>query len=522
MTTVRIQCLRQTIHTVTRKYPVFVGFMKPSELVKIAVAPAFRPSDLHRELANKVLLPPVSDWQRPLERERVDAIAQVFSKSDDLMPNPVLLSGNMDASPLTPSQLKAPDGTAIDVWEIEVPIPNSAGQKPLWILDGQHRINGLAKSSQADNPIPVVLLINAKGQNAYTGKDFAHIFAQVTVTAKGLNPVHEEWLTYSYELDRYAPSAPNSTAHRSAFQAVAFLCGEPAFDSVKSNPWLNGVVFNPEPAAGSGTSLVGFRYTSPDLKDLFLKHYYNQGGQLHPKKFAEQVAAAYLALKELVQAPQDRSVFFGKSPYAHKVMQDGFLIGVARRLAASGPPNSWVDLLKALNFQTTDWEFNSWAPTRGGNAGNTSRRMAETIFPAVMIAGKLPEGTDNLADYFRGNNSKVMVVCQKLNANGRPIKAGQSVFPLINGNQVSRTLGDLVHLKVIAPGRSIDGQATTLNVGKIEAFKGTSMGKPVKYPSATGGGIDLRSLGDGACELQISMEFYGASAGGANLSLKWS
>ena len=352
------------------------------------------------------------------------AIADVFSSSDELMPNPVLLSANIDHAGLAPQVVSAADGTPTPLWRIDVPVPSSAQAKPLWILDGQHRINGLSKSSQADNPIPVVLLLNAPGQQAYGGRDFAHIFAQVTVTAKGLNPIHEEWLTYSYELDRYAPSVGGSEAHRASFETVAHLCGDVRFVQLDPNPWLNGIVFNPEQGFTPPSTLTGFHYSSPELKDIIRKNFYLLNGSLDPEDLAEQIGQAYVALTKAVQMPQDESVFFGKGAFAHKVMQDGFMVGVLRRLVHSGPPNSWLDLFKSLNFHSTDWNFNTWASTRGGNAGNTSRKLAETIFPEVMMQGALPAEIDNLADYFRGNNAHVTVLFRHVNEAGRPIKAG--------------------------------------------------------------------------------------------------
>ncbi|MFC5678435.1 DGQHR domain-containing protein [Aeromicrobium endophyticum] len=519
---VRIDCLKDVVHTAKKKYPVYVGFARPSDLVKVAVAPAYGTNDPHREIAQRVLQPPVSSWQRPLENARVTAIADVFSSSDEIMPNPVLLSANIDHAGLEPKVLNAPDGTPTTLWQIDVPIPQESDAKPLWILDGQHRINGLAKSSQADNPIPIVLLLNAPGQTAYSGRDFAHIFAQVTVTAKGLNPIHEEWLTYSYELDRYAPTVAGSEAHRSSFEAVAHLCGDVSFSTPDPNPWLNGIVFNPEQGTTPPATLAGFHYSSPELKDLILKHFYLQNGILDPQELAEQLALAYSALTKAIAMPHDESVFFGKGTYAHKVMQDGFIVGVLRRLAHLGPPNSWLDLFRSLNFHKTDWNFNTWASTRGGNAGNTSRKLAETIFPNVMIQGILPDDIDNLADYFRGNNAQVTVLFRHTTTEGRPIKKDYLLVKLMNGNKPTRDIGDRRHMKILQPGREWSGAQSSPNVGKVEAYEPNAMGRPRKFSALTGSGINLAELDSTSLEVNISMEHYGAEFGNASLTVKWS
>ena len=64
---VRVDCLKEVVETAQKKFPVYVGFARPSDLVKIAIAPAYGVSDPHREIAQRVLQPPVSNWQRPLD-----------------------------------------------------------------------------------------------------------------------------------------------------------------------------------------------------------------------------------------------------------------------------------------------------------------------------------------------------------------------------------------------------------------------------------------------------------------------
>lgn len=523
---VEMVCLRQVVKGKSRNFPIYVGFLKPSDLVRVAVAPAFKRDASHREIATRVLEPPVSDWQRPLEQERVNRIAEVFDDADSLMPNPVLLSENIDAGNLSPKTVAAGDGSATDMWSVSLQVPRDGDPMPLWILDGQHRINGLAASKQKDNFIPVVLLANGTGNPVYSGRDFAHLFAQVTVTAKGLNAIHEEWLTYSYSLDSYASTEPDSDAHRSAFEAVAYLCGSDSFERVDSNPWRNGIEFNPEDEAAKGTALTGFRYDSVELKTLLLRHYYGSatatGEHVEPEELAEELARAYLALKQVVKGDHDDSVFFGKSPNAHKVMQDAFLIGVLQRIARMGAPDSWLDHLRHLKFHETDWDFSGWTTTRGGNAGNTSRKVAEAVMTTVMTTGSLPEGIDNLADYLNGNRCGVAIVCRRLKENGRPDNADKVVINLTNGDKITRDIGDRTHLKVIKPGNKMGADGTSINIGKIDVFDGQSKGRPRRFAEATGAGLTLNdAIGDGEVQLVFSLEHYGAAAGEASLRVKF-
>jgi len=521
---VRISCLREVISAGDRTFPLFVGFASASDLVRVASAPSYRATDPQRVIASRVLEPPVSDWQRPLDEDRVVDISKIFDDPENLMPNPVLLSANVDVDPIVPVSIAGQGGAPTGVYEVRIPVPETGQQFPIWILDGQHRINGLAHSGQFANRIPVVLLLSAGMSNSYDGRDFASIFAQVTVTAKALAPIHQEWLTYSYQLGHYAEDADDCELHTEAFKTAAILCSEPSLpDDGPKNPWFNAITFNPEDGA-PGVRRSGFNNDCTELKALLLKHYYRPasalGTTLDAEEVAPELAAALTALEHVVSDPQSESVFFGKLPYGHKVMQDAFLAGVCARLVASAPPESWKDLLTALKFVDTNWNF-TWASTRGGNAGNVSRRLAEAVMSRAFREQAVPSAAGNLADYLRGNRAEVVVVCSGLKPNGGPSKVGRTEISLLRGDDLSQNIGSLRHIKVLQPGRKGPTKSTSDNIGKITVYYGDRTGPPVQVSGITGAGLNLDTWGPSPLKLAISLEHYGDIGTEANLEISW-
>src|SRR4051812_45661516 len=117
-----IRWLKAVVGGGARRYPLFVGFMPGKDIAKVSEAPSFRPDQPHEEIASNVLRPPVKDWQRPLDEDRVGTIMAAFDDTGALMPNPVLLSGNGDPDDqpnITPETVHG--NTPTNVFVITVP-----------------------------------------------------------------------------------------------------------------------------------------------------------------------------------------------------------------------------------------------------------------------------------------------------------------------------------------------------------------------------------------------------------------
>lgn len=416
---VKVSALR-TEHAVnSKKYPIFIGFLPADKLGTIAEAPQFQLDTDHHVIAGNVSKTPVKDWQRPLDDDRVEEIARIFKSADEIMPNAVLLALHRSQG----VQIQHESG---DLWTLDI---STSGGKPVWILDGQHRIAGLTKAGSKDK-IPFVLLASHGSSAVYAESTFAKIFAQVTTTAEGLHPLHDEWLTYAFGLGKYDVSSPRHGAgnkHQAdAMSATVALCHERFLNVAKtnSNPFFNLVAFNPGGVKRThkvekvGPAQGGFEFDASEFQAFIRSSYYAHkslpAGVLSPDALAREVGLAYDALVEChPTASRSSSVLLNSAGgVGHRPLQEGFVHGVLRFLAAHGVPKDWKKELETRAFNSSDWDSATWSKAaRGGSEGNLNKKLAFSVF------GKLMEGTLNslflptatvpndldLWDYFKGD-----------------------------------------------------------------------------------------------------------------------
>ena len=337
MASISIQALRFKINDGVTDRPIFMGSLPVSTLNDLAEVPAFSSDTSQYEIADHVLSPPISRWQRPLIQTKVDAIAARFNQNGEFMPNPVLLA--VHRSDLVEVSPEIRHGVATGVYSVTLEIPDS-GDKPLWVLDGQHRLRGLSQSVRAGNPIPFVLL-HSEAEGVYTPEIFAKIFAEVSTEASPLKDLHREWLQYAFRLGIYDPQASgnigqDSSIHRKAMEATAILCKAQTFDDgALVNPFFNKIQFNPERPASPAYG-AGFAFTAPQLKEMIFKEYFKQpagdAAILSPVVLAREIAAALKALIESVGTAPEKSAFSGNGAKHHQYMEEGFICGVLSRL----------------------------------------------------------------------------------------------------------------------------------------------------------------------------------------------
>ena len=160
---VTVKCQRFVIENHGVLYPYFLGAADAKELIKVSEAPSFAPNTEHSSIAGEVLKTPMAHWQRPVIDAKVNTIAENFDLVGELMPNPVLLAVNPLKNIEVVEDLSG-SGIRSGLWTIKVPIPTNVDEKPLWIIDGQHRLKGMAKTTVVTSPLPFVLLHGEEGQ----------------------------------------------------------------------------------------------------------------------------------------------------------------------------------------------------------------------------------------------------------------------------------------------------------------------------------------------------------------------
>jgi hypothetical protein len=510
-----VECLRQEISSGSSVYPVYVGFLPAADIARVAEAPAFTISTPHQQIAANVASQPVRDWQRPLDTGRIGGIADTFDNTGSLMPNPILLGQNAfvnGAISITP-KLIGSSGQMTGTWEVNINDTNlQEGQRPLWILDGQHRVAGLTKSKQKLNPVPIVFLLDG-GSGSYTSPLLASLFAQVTTSATKLDDLHNEWLTFAFELDSYNPLVNQTAdAERKAFQTVVELCRTPSFGAL-ANPFLNAVQFNEH--VTSRPVHGGFIYKCTALKNLIFRSYYNQPsstGHLDPSGLAAQIALAYTDLWSVIGS-QPNSVFFGPTGKQQTIMHDAYLTGALARILKVGVQTTWTTVLQSLMFHQSDWDF-SWARTLSGPANTASKRIATDVLTDAMSSGTLPQGSSNIPDHLRGNGANVTVTCSAVSASGRPRRAGRQSHVVLRGSTGSQIANQHPHVKVTAQ---------SSNIGKLEVVDATVAGRQVHYPQILQRGMVLTTEPNlpNPLELMFIMTHYGGLTSQAELRVSW-
>ena len=498
---VTVTCQRYEIHNGGMVYPYFLGALPARELKKVSDAPSFGYDTPNHQIAADVLVPPTKHWQRPLKEEKVRAIAERFDLPAEIMPNPVLLAVNPDRQIVLNRDIDA-HGIQTGLWTIKIDIPdNDQEQKPLWIIDGQHRVMGMAETVLSNSPLPFVLLYSE--QEAYIPGVLAKIFAQVTTEATPLNKIHQAWMQFVFKLGEYE----EGTSTWKAMKSTALLCRTQLYKGI-TNPFYGKIGFNPELPAQS-INPNGFSFDAKYFQDLLETWYFDkQGGEysLTEEEVAEQIALAVHALKGVIKREVEKSAFFGDSRSEQKYFRDGFIAGVCSYLLENGVPREWSQVLKDLKFPQTDWDVSVWVNSTGGLAGNTSKKLAFSCFEDVFGRGELPEGVESLCTYLQGQGAFLQLEYRLVDENDTPIRNSTQVLEI----ELSTTLRQIV---IPAKARYIKITSPCINVGPVHiSLKSAPYDERYSFGAFKRGRVfplqEMKQLKN-KIELEVKADFYG-------------
>lgn len=419
-----ILALKQIITSGEKNYPLYIAFIEANKILGISIVPNFQEQDTEESLASNLKNTPVKKWQRPLDEIKRNKIINTFNNSGEFMPNPVLLSQNpyiknhtIKATP------KVIGGQTSELWTIQIP----DSEKVLWIIDGQHRINGLGHQTcqQKMNHVPVVLLLNEN--ESYSPTDFAKIFAQVTTTATTLDSLHKEWMEYAFSMSIYINSQ-----RKESMKTIIELCANSIFTEVRvnyNNPFYDEIIFN-DAHLQDNMSL-----NCKVFADLIFENYYNKTPvffHLPPNKLAETIEKAVYQLKKVVINPNN-SVFFGDdNTKRHIIMLKAFLKGVLSYVLTFCDPmnnatipdlNKWNNIFLRLNIDKTNWDWSSRTTSSEGWF-KKSEQLASVIMIEAFKVLNIPDTcTDFESSICLGNNRFVSFEFQTPNG-----KVNQNVF----------------------------------------------------------------------------------------------
>jgi len=514
----KLVCQKHVINTGGVDYPFFLGAADSKQLINVAIAPSFKPNTDNYEIAREVLDPPTKHWQRPLIQENVIAIRDRFDTDGEIMPNPILLAVNPDLeSQVTIVEQKMGNGVPTGLWEISIKTQSDVDNRPLWIIDGQHRVQGLSLTARNNPPLPFVLLYSS--EQVYLPSTLARIFAQVTTMAKPLNPIHHAWMQYVFNLGKYES---NSIDWKS-MTSVALLCSTQSYGS-KPNLFYNKIQFNPEVEV---TSIApgGFDFDAKYLQELIRDRYFKNEGHdniLSERDLSEQISLAIHALKDTVRGDTESTAFFGSQNYQQKYFRDGFISGVCAYLLANGIPQNWINVLQELEFHNTDWDVSTWVNSTGGRAGSISKKLAFDCFEKVFSDGVLPEDVANICEYLKGKGSYLQVDYKLADSDGELITRRNSTqsknFLLAEGVEKST-------LQLPSDTRWIRITSPCTNVGPLEISRlGHKFVEEYQFASFKRGKTfldeELRSLKN-SLTLEIKADLYGDNSSRKQMTIKF-
>jgi len=497
-----VVCQKYEIHNGGQIYPYFLGALSAKQLKKVSEAPSFGYGTPNHEIASEVLIPPTQHWQRPLKADKVAAIAARFDLPSEIMPNPVLLAVNPERKNIELAQDEDGHGNLTKLWTIRIDIPeDEMAAKPLWIIDGQHRVMGMAETTRSNSPLPFVLLYSP--QEAYVPSVLAKIFAQVTTEATPLNAIHQAWMQFVFNLGKFEKDTPKWKAMKS----TALLCRAQAFNGV-TNPFYSEIGFNPELDPQS-INPGGFSFDAKYLQELLEEKYFqHQGGQFQhsEEQVAEQIALATYALKGAVRREPSKSAFFGDARSEQKYFRDGFIAGVCSYLLENDIPRDWTEVLNRLKFPETEWDVSVWVNTTGGSAGNTSKKLAFNCFEEIFRNEELPEGIETLCTYLAGEGAYLNLEYRVVDDEDNLVRnSGQTVqIELTPSVKQINIPSNARNIRITSPCTNAGPVSISLKSAPYDSsYSFTHFKRGRLFPAA-----ELKALKN-KIELEIKVDFYG-------------
>ena len=199
---------------------VYIGYARACEIDAISSVPNLDPSLSSEEFAELLYTDQMSpdEWQRVVNVTRIRGISDFIDDPENFLFNPILLyvDRNQDTNCLHEKVALNGKGTLEVNFDFlrkqpegyvdYVPKPELINDpRPFKIVDGQHRVRGLAMSERGHNlDIPFVLIV---GDNPVVDRRLiAKIFTQINTKSVQLDILHKLYLSYKFEMDGNTPS----------------------------------------------------------------------------------------------------------------------------------------------------------------------------------------------------------------------------------------------------------------------------------------------------------------------------
>lgn len=198
---------------------VYLGSSSAASLDAISSVPWMDPTMDSSEFGNKLFNNMLSEdeWQRVVDINRVKDIGAFASTEGNYILNPVLLyvDRNQDSNCVKEKKKLNGEGTLEVNFDFlqerregltdYVPLPGDQDTRPIKIVDGQHRIRGMATSTRGHLlQVPFVLIV---GENMEEDHAFiAKIFTEINTKSVQIDNLHKIYLSYKFGMKGRTPS----------------------------------------------------------------------------------------------------------------------------------------------------------------------------------------------------------------------------------------------------------------------------------------------------------------------------
>ena len=412
--------MRGVISIHRRDYELFCGYMSPNDLIAMAHVPSFEEDTSHQIIAVGLKDPPIDNWQRPLEilrleriRQKIDSAEAANRDKDSLMANPVLIGksdkiGNRGVSLDIEQHQITVDRRTVNVEDVyKINMTSRGASKPLWILDGQHRIHGLGNSPRVtddfgnptpngsivqDEKIPVVFVL----ADAFTPKFLAKIFTEVTTEAQKLDSVHGDWMQFAFSMGDYSDESA-----RKAMKATILIATEQYIDGDPNEFCADGsqIKFNPNLDINGVGSI---RLDAPTFRKLIEERYYRIGGAANDLELATAFIRFYRAASALDADSNMGSRLLSSDdplPALAKEFFGSFLEYLSDNAAlVANTEAQWTAFLGTpeRQFGASNWKLPdvSAGSTQANRAFNASKRAMKATFSKFFSTPEDFDGDD--------------------------------------------------------------------------------------------------------------------------------
>jgi len=429
-----------------RDYPVYSCMIPAEQIDLMANVPRFSSTISHQALSSKLKgapgAPPSGDWQRPMVSGKLELIVRAANKdvpNERVFPNPVLIGvnyteigrGNGATFRITPVQageagiqhctLKMDYDDTQDI--------DAETGKPLVVIDGQHRVIGLARSDQKGQLIPCVILADP---NLFSMSVLARIFSEVSTTATKLDDMHQYWMEFAFSMGKhFTDGSRNVDQWRDAMKTTILLNSEDNFDDglggTRTNNLCGSIKFNPHPSAPIAT-YQHISYSSDELTKLIKTNYYSNSPatRLSGQDLMTCIARAFSTLEnEDTKSAARRGgskLFDITTPDSSVQIGVGVMIGILHFISKHPNPlalsvNDWRDLWRNANLHQFDWGLSHTDIGGTLGSGEAGKKPARYVFSTMIrkaLEGYAPftsgGGHTNLRDHLRGNRSIITMV----------------------------------------------------------------------------------------------------------------